>query len=1033
MDIQTNDSINDPRGSQWRKWDLHVHSPESSGYTGSWDQFVEQMKSAHCDVIGINDYFSVSGYKKLMQSLDSNELNLNGKIIFPVVEMRMTDTVQNRNTTTNGVIHFNFHVIFDNQLNVEIIENFIRSLECNETTIGIDYNDKEKLCKKKVSFDSTIKKLRDDKVLRDRFLIWLPYDEYGGIDEIDPQSDGWIKEGYINKSHIIGTADATQSNFFHWNSPIKKDGTPKFTQQQFKEWFKVKKPCIKGSDSHIYTYPIGKLKNSKSQPIDKYCWIKADTTFEGLKEILYEPTERVHIGEEPPILKRVNENKEKYIEMLRINSIQGRQPKKGKWFQNVEIKLNKELVAIIGNKGCGKSAISDILGLLGNAHDAGLDQKNFSFLNNVSSKKRFRQTGFSENFKAEIIWADTNSIKKNLNESVDFNQIQKVKYLPQNYFEKITNELELEEFEKNLKNVIFSHVPDTLRLGKNTFDELEKYKSTSTQADLQIKINELEKIVSNLAQLERKHHINNINRIQSALTSRENDLNAHNKIAPEQPKVPDQIESDVIQKATLQINEKIENLKKEMVDVESKISEAQVLIKKLNLEKEELRQIVDDIQRFDLSIKKYKSESKSRFSKFGLDIEHLIKCDFNIESVEAIIREKQTEINKYEPTLKTAEQIEYESRNNKSLESDLKEKSLIIKKKAIHLELKDLVEQLSKPEKEFQEKKAAYDKWLLKKKEIEGDKEDPNLIPGSIEYLKKHLKFLTNEVPKLISTEKENAIKKSCEILAKKNEILNLYSEFKKAVDSLLSQDSEYMSKFPIKVDVGYKLKSNFQKIFLDFINKAKSGTFNRNGEKILSDIVEGIDLSNENNLKGLITTTLNYLDQDQREEVTEKNRSIVDQISKLENFYQFLFSLNYLEPTYELKYDDKKLDELSPGEKGALLIVFYLMIDKGNIPLIIDQPEDNLDNQSVFDVLRHFIVFAKKRRQIIIVTHNPNLAVGADAEQIIYVHLDKKNDYAFSYKTGSIENPEINKELVRILEGTMPAFDKRKLKYYQN
>ena len=96
--------------------------------------------------------------------------------------------------------------------------------------------------------------------------------------------------------------------------------------------------------------------------------------------------------------------------------------------------------------------------------------------------------------------------------------------------------------------------------------------------------------------------------------------------------------------------------------------------------------------------------------------------------------------------------------------------------------------------------------------------------------------------------------------------------------------------------------------------------------------------------------------------------------------------------PSYELKLGEKHLTELSPGEKGAMLIVFYLMLDKNNIPLIIDQPEENLDNESIYKILVHFIRDTKKRRQVILVTHNPNLAIVGDAEQIIYVNIDKKN-----------------------------------------
>lgn len=127
-----------------------------------------------------------------------------------------------------------------------------------------------------------------------------------------------------------------------------------------------------------------------------------------------------------------------------------------------------------------------------------------------------------------------------------------------------------------------------------------------------------------------------------------------------------------------------------------------------------------------------------------------------------------------------------------------------------------------------------------------------------------------------------------------------------------------------------------------------------------------------------------------------------------------------------------KKLQQLSPGERGALLLIFYLLLDKDNKPLIIDQPEDNLDNHSVANILVPFIRKAKANRQIILVTHNPNLAVVSDAEQVIYVNIDKENEYTFEYESGSIENRSINERIVQVLEGAMPAFNKRKRKYYE-
>jgi predicted ATPase len=98
----------------------------------------------------------------------------------------------------------------------------------------------------------------------------------------------------------------------------------------------------------------------------------------------------------------------------------------------------------------------------------------------------------------------------------------------------------------------------------------------------------------------------------------------------------------------------------------------------------------------------------------------------------------------------------------------------------------------------------------------------------------------------------------------------------------------------------------------------------------------------------------------------------------------------------------------------------------------VVDQPEENLDNQTVYSVLVKALRLAKQRRQIVVVTHNPNLAVVCDAEQIIVARMDKKNGNAITYETGAIESRGVNKALVDILEGTRPAFDNREAKYFE-
>lgn len=143
------------------------------------------------------------------------------------------------------------------------------------------------------------------------------------------------------------------------------------------------------------------------------------------------------------------------------------------------------------------------------------------------------------------------------------------------------------------------------------------------------------------------------------------------------------------------------------------------------------------------------------------------------------------------------------------------------------------------------------------------------------------------------------------------------------------------------------------------------------------------------------------------------------------------IFGLSYLVPKYQLKWAGKSIDELSPGERGTLLLIFYLLIDRRDVPLIIDQPEDNLDNQTVYDMLVACLREARSRRQVIIVTHNPNLAVVCDADQIIHSQIEKQsNRNKVTYTAGSLENPATNRLSITVLEGTRPAFVHRDQKY---
>lgn len=223
------------------------------------------------------------------------------------------------------------------------------------------------------------------------------------------------------------------------------------------------------------------------------------------------------------------------------------------------------------------------------------------------------------------------------------------------------------------------------------------------------------------------------------------------------------------------------------------------------------------------------------------------------------------------------------------------------------------------------------------------------------------------------------------------------------------------------------------QRIF-DWIGRNFGGSFysQAGGEKVVQEILDRHAFNSAEEVILFLDETMDYLTHNKRmpESPEVPIRGQLKRGRSLESLYDYIFSLNYLRPKYVLKLGDKELNLLSPGERGALLLIFYLLIDKGNIPLVIDQPDENLDNQTVYELLVACIKEAKQRRQIIIVTHNPNLAVVCDAEQIVCCSIDKANGNRIQYLTGAIENPRINQRVLDILEGTAPAFKNRRSKY---
>ena len=149
-----------------------------------------------------------------------------------------------------------------------------------------------------------------------------------------------------------------------------------------------------------------------------------------------------------------------------------------------------------------------------------------------------------------------------------------------------------------------------------------------------------------------------------------------------------------------------------------------------------------------------------------------------------------------------------------------------------------------------------------------------------------------------------------------------------------------------------------------------------------------------------------------------------------LRGFARWLFSTDHLSVRYGIAYDGVDISKLSPGTRGIVLLLLYLALDDADDrPLIIDQPEENLDPKSVFDELVSLFVVAKEKRQVIMVTHNANLVINTDTDQVIVADAGPHPDGGLpriTYRAGGLEDAEMRKAVCDILEGGEHAFRER-------
>jgi len=371
------------RGSEWRKWDLHVHTPSSliQHYGGDtdevWEKFILDLESLQREfkVIGINDYLFLDGYEKVLEYKNNGRLK-NIDLVLPVLEFRIEKFA---GVDFGNLKRINLHVIFSNELKFETIKSqFLNGLEQsyrlekdgNEWNRAITKDSLIELgrkIKESVPTEELIKykgdleegfnslninekkifKLLERDCFEDKYLISIGKTEWDALKWSD--SSIATKKSIINKAHIVFTAGESIEKCKKSKNKLKMQN--------------VNDLLLDCSDAHYFSN-----SNEKDKIGNCFTWIKSEPIFEGLKQIIYDPKSRIKILENAPlkpnnIIETITLNISEDSK-IHVKQKDGQEKEESFCFAGVKntFYLSPFFNCFIGGRGVGKSTILSFLG-----------------------------------------------------------------------------------------------------------------------------------------------------------------------------------------------------------------------------------------------------------------------------------------------------------------------------------------------------------------------------------------------------------------------------------------------------------------------------------------------------------------------------------------------------------------------------------------------------------------------------------------------------------------------------------------------
>lgn len=928
-----------PKGSEWRKWDLHVHVPgtklnnryvDMSGRP-DFDRFADLLERSDVAVIAITDYFSATGTLEFIEHFKLRYPN-SEKLLLVNVELRLNEAVNGASESVD------FHVIFRDTVHESKIREFFSRLKTQIT----DAQGRQKSCVELSTnrdyMSASVTRPDIQAAFQGTFGVKAEPIDY--LIYLAPSNNNGLRAptGSQRRANLADEIDKLVHAIYG-----KNESNTKYylRTDRFEDAHQVSnpKPVFGGCDAHSFEEVeewLGKAVDDTATH-QVITWIKADPSFDGLQQTLFEPSDRVSLS----VLKPDVKDPYRVISKVRFE--------RSNDFPS-EIVLNPNLNAIIGSRSSGKSAL---LAHIAHAVDPEYTVAQQSLANLPKNEDELGPAAGKswktvEGTICRVEWADG---------TIDGGTVI---YIPQNWLYRISDNPK--EVTDKIRPVLEAHYELCFREHKHILGAVKRANDS------------INKAVTEWFELTIEH---------SRLTAEIRTIG----------------EKASITKTYTDLSVELETLRNEHALGANELEMYQSVVNQITDNKAHLDEINIEIEQLN----RYVLEDE--VGKFAV-----LPNAFEIQT--NLLPDLKVLPDSLAISLKTI----IETSNAKligSIESSIVEYRTDLANK--QHSFKQLIENLGQDNSDLIDRykaNAALD-GLMKRQKVQ---------QVSLDRIEK------------IETQQASIVDDRQTV---ENQLIGSLAECKTSLESLKDNfDLEPRKLDRVTFGIAVGVDSDEMKQLSAPFRKNERGTFLTKGAD--SDPLVDVERAKEDP-HGFMEALFN------KKQKLNQNHQPLD-VAKL-----ILTATPEVRFTAELDGDligGFEPSTMTPGKQALFALSLILGETADLCPLLIDQPEDDLDSRSVYvDIVRYLIV-QKRQRQIILVTHNANLVIGADAEEVIVANRhgdDRKNrdGRTFDYLSGALEHSMtrrtaindldrmgIREHACEILDGGEEAFQKRKVKY---